>query len=235
VYEAKPRVSFDWFVSSSKLQPYLELCRFIQALFKTKVARWKTHFLIGVSKKDSYVTFFKMDGVLLEVHNQKEGCCAWSLVATTSRMLAISLLLLSNLMNVSHTLFVSNPCLMFLNSACTSFTPQQSVPLGSHLSSSHIVMVSQPSIICPIKARVSLISSKYPTWCRFTLEPCRHDLTCAFSYPSCAISQENIIFNRANDQFCMEVLTQWGMSSWTLELEKVFFNFEHLIELDQED
>jgi hypothetical protein len=29
--------------SSSKLQPCLELCRFVQALLKTKVARWKAH------------------------------------------------------------------------------------------------------------------------------------------------------------------------------------------------
>jgi hypothetical protein len=53
-------------MSSLKLQPYLELCRFIlallktkvarwkvlvQTLLKTKVARWKVPFLIGISKR----------------------------------------------------------------------------------------------------------------------------------------------------------------------------------------
>jgi hypothetical protein len=49
--EAKQWVSFDWLVSSSKLQPYLKLYRFIQALLKTKFVRWKAHSLIGISKK----------------------------------------------------------------------------------------------------------------------------------------------------------------------------------------
>jgi hypothetical protein len=49
--EAKPRVGSDWFLSSSKLQPYLELCRFVQTLLKTKVARWKAHLLLSVCKK----------------------------------------------------------------------------------------------------------------------------------------------------------------------------------------
>jgi hypothetical protein len=47
----------------------------------------------------------------------------------------------------------------------------------SRHSSSHIVAVSQPSTICPTRARVSLISSKYSTWYRSTFKPYRHDLT----------------------------------------------------------
>jgi hypothetical protein len=47
VFAAKSRVSSDWLMSLSKLQPYLELCRFVQALLKIKVARWKAHFLLG--------------------------------------------------------------------------------------------------------------------------------------------------------------------------------------------
>jgi hypothetical protein len=38
-------------MSSSKLQPCLELCLFAQALLKTKVVRWKAHFLIKISEK----------------------------------------------------------------------------------------------------------------------------------------------------------------------------------------
>jgi hypothetical protein len=47
----KSRVGSDWLISSSKLQPYLELCRFGQALLKTKVARWEAHFLLGTYEK----------------------------------------------------------------------------------------------------------------------------------------------------------------------------------------
>jgi hypothetical protein len=49
--EAKPRVGSDWLLSSSKLQPHLELCRFIQTLLKTKVPRWKAHLLIGIYER----------------------------------------------------------------------------------------------------------------------------------------------------------------------------------------
>jgi hypothetical protein len=45
---------------------------------------------------------------------------------------------------------------------------QPSVLLGSRLSSTYIVVVSQRSIICSSRAHVSLILSKYPTWCRST-------------------------------------------------------------------
>jgi hypothetical protein len=49
--EAKPWVGSDWLVSSFKLQPCLELCRFAQAPLKTKVARWKAHFPLRVCEK----------------------------------------------------------------------------------------------------------------------------------------------------------------------------------------
>jgi hypothetical protein len=51
VCDAKPWVCFDWLMSLSKLQPCLELCHFIHALLKTKVARWKTYSLIGIGKR----------------------------------------------------------------------------------------------------------------------------------------------------------------------------------------
>jgi hypothetical protein len=37
VFAVKSWVSSDWLMSSSKLQSCLELCRFVQALLKTKV------------------------------------------------------------------------------------------------------------------------------------------------------------------------------------------------------
>jgi hypothetical protein len=45
-------------------------------------------------QKDPYATFIEMDDVLLEVRNQKEGYCPCRIIATTSRILALSLLLL---------------------------------------------------------------------------------------------------------------------------------------------
>jgi hypothetical protein len=39
-------------LSLSNLQPCLELCRFVQALLKTKVARWKAYFLLRIYEKD---------------------------------------------------------------------------------------------------------------------------------------------------------------------------------------
>jgi hypothetical protein len=38
-------------MSSSKLQHCLELFRFIQMSLKTKVARWKAHFLLEICEK----------------------------------------------------------------------------------------------------------------------------------------------------------------------------------------
>jgi hypothetical protein len=54
VLKTKLQFSFDWFMSSSKFQRCLELCRFAQALLKTKVARWKAHFLVRISKRPMY-------------------------------------------------------------------------------------------------------------------------------------------------------------------------------------
>jgi hypothetical protein len=68
---------------------------------QARLARWKVHFLIGISKEVSFVTFSQMDGVLLKVRNQKERYYAWSLVAIASQFLALSLSLLQALMNVS--------------------------------------------------------------------------------------------------------------------------------------
>jgi hypothetical protein len=44
--------------------------------------------------KDPYASFIGTDDVLLEVRNRNEECCTWSLIATTSRILALSLQLL---------------------------------------------------------------------------------------------------------------------------------------------
>jgi hypothetical protein len=87
------------------------------------------------------------------------------------------------------------------------------------------VVVSLTSAICPSRARVSLISSKYHTWCRSTSEPCRHDLTHAFMYLPCLVIQENVIFDRAKDQFSLEVLTPMGDVILNVGIWKSSFSF----------
>jgi hypothetical protein len=47
VLETKLWVRSNWLMSSSKLQLYLVLCRFAQALLETKFARWKEHSFMG--------------------------------------------------------------------------------------------------------------------------------------------------------------------------------------------
>jgi hypothetical protein len=57
-------------------------------------------------KEDPCATFVGTDDVLLEVHNQKEGCCAWSFVATTSHILTLKLI-------ASLRLLIRNPSFLF--------------------------------------------------------------------------------------------------------------------------
>jgi hypothetical protein len=63
---------------------------------------------------------------------------------------------------------------------------------------------------CSSRARVSLILSKYPTWCHSTSEPCHHDLTRAFVYPSCSVIQENVNSDCVDDRVSLDVLTLMG-------------------------
>jgi hypothetical protein len=91
---------------------------------RQKLQDKKCIFSLGLAK-DSYASFIRMDGVLLEVRNRKKECCTWSLIATTSRILALKLTALVRLMIRSLSSFVSDPCLTFLSSACISCTPNQ--------------------------------------------------------------------------------------------------------------
>jgi hypothetical protein len=91
MFAAKSQVSSVWLMSLSKLQPCLQLCRFVQTLLKTKVIRWKAHFLLRTCEKDPCASFIRTGGVLLKIRNWKEECCTWSLLATTSRILTLKL------------------------------------------------------------------------------------------------------------------------------------------------
>jgi hypothetical protein len=111
-------------MSLSKLQSCLELCRFIQALLKTKVVRWKLHFLLGICKKtivqhssermayySRYATGKK--GVALGVSGYNKSHPSPKLTASLRLMIG------------SLSSFVSNPCLTSLSIACISFTSSQ--------------------------------------------------------------------------------------------------------------
>jgi hypothetical protein len=75
--------------------------------------------------KGPRASFARTDGILLKVHNRKEECRTWSLVAITSQVLALRLSLPQILMSVSLSLFVLKPCLTFLSIVYISFTPNQ--------------------------------------------------------------------------------------------------------------
>jgi hypothetical protein len=51
VCEAKQRVGSDWLMRSSKLQPCLGLCQFVQTLLKTNDARRKAQFHLRICEK----------------------------------------------------------------------------------------------------------------------------------------------------------------------------------------
>jgi hypothetical protein len=75
--------------------------------------------------KGPCASFVRTDDILIKVRNQKEECRTWSLIATTSQVLALRLSLHQTLMSISLSLFVSNSCLISLNSACISSTLNQ--------------------------------------------------------------------------------------------------------------
>jgi hypothetical protein len=93
-------------------------------------------------QKDPYATFIRTDDVLLKVHNQKEGCFHWSLVATTSHILALKLTASRRLMIGSlSSLFEFS--LDFPKQRLHIAHSRPSVLLDSYLPLSHIVVESQ--------------------------------------------------------------------------------------------
>jgi hypothetical protein len=80
----------------------------------------------------------------------------------------------------------------------------------------------------PDSARVSSISSQYPTWCRSTLESCGHDLNHAFLYPSCSTIQEKVTSNRPDDRFSLEVLMPRVRCQPQLWIRRQFFSTQSI-------
>jgi hypothetical protein len=167
-----------------------------------------------------------MDGVLLKVCNWKEGCCTWSLVATTSCMLALSILLLSNLMNVSLSLFVLNPCLTFLNSACTTFTLNQVYSLVHIYHRAISWWFHKRLPFCPIKCSYTVYFEQVPYmvlvrfWAMSLWAHTWLYIPILFG-PSKRISSLIVPII----DLVWKFLPQLGILSLTLEFEKVLFPF----------
>jgi hypothetical protein len=79
-------VRYEWLMSSSKLQPCLELCQFAQALLKIELQGGNA-FPYWHWQGDPITIFFWTDGILLEIRNRKERFCSWTRVATTSHII----------------------------------------------------------------------------------------------------------------------------------------------------
>jgi hypothetical protein len=113
--EAKPWVSFDCLISSSKLQPGLELCQFVQALIKTKVVRWKVHLLLRSCEKTLVQHSSERESRILHLESR-------SYHKSYSSPKAYCFL---RIVDKKHSLVVLSHCLTPLNSACLSFTLNQ--------------------------------------------------------------------------------------------------------------
>jgi hypothetical protein len=88
-------------MQNEKHLPSLEISKEVPFVIRQKMQNEKHLPSLEISKEVPFVTFFRTDSKLLEVRNQKERGYTWSLVAITSHILALSLALLHDLMNVS--------------------------------------------------------------------------------------------------------------------------------------
>jgi hypothetical protein len=111
-------------MSSSKLQSCLELCRFIQSFFKPGLKNRK-RVPFGLAMVFHSWLSSEHDSVLLEIRNQNEGNCLWSLVATTSlNLVIISLSRCQSFLNTNLTMFVSSSFVMTLDDWCVHYSDQ---------------------------------------------------------------------------------------------------------------
>jgi hypothetical protein len=139
-------------------------------------------------QKDPCATFVRTDGVLLEVRNQKEGCYPWSLVATTSHILALKFTASRRLMIGSLSpLFESS--LDFPKQCLHIAHSHPSVLLDSYLSLSHIVVESQ---MAPYSHFTLIVLLYWPSLSSTLLGV---DSLQALSFWSCSCLHVSIIFD----------------------------------------
>jgi hypothetical protein len=121
--EAKSWVGPDWLRSSSKLQPCLELYRFVKALLQLGLYDGKCPFHWNWPE-NPIMTLIPTDGVLFEVCNRKERCHSWGHVAKTSHVWTLSMLLFQDSTDKSITLFIHTP-IIWSSNVGMSFTHNQ--------------------------------------------------------------------------------------------------------------
>jgi hypothetical protein len=141
-------------------------------------------------------------------------------MCTTSRILSLKLTAsLRSLIRIL-SLFVSHPCLIFLNNTCISFTPNQVHSLVRVPCWAISWWVHQRPPVCPISAHVPLISNTIHlkamsfwshTWLRVSIQS----------------------YHPREDH--LKFLPWWRMSSLTLEHENVLFHSKYPLELLDHD
>jgi hypothetical protein len=102
--------SFDWLMGSHKLQPCLDL---------TKVARWKSHFLTGISKRPICTIRWNGCRITQGTHLKRRVLCLESRCYNKSHSDPKLITSLRRMIE-SLSLFVSNPYLTFQTIACIS-------------------------------------------------------------------------------------------------------------------
>jgi hypothetical protein len=83
----------------------------------------------------------------------------------------------------------------------------------------------------PLSAHISFISSKYPTWCRSTFQPCRYELTHNIMYPSYLVYPREFHLYSCQSSFLFWCLTPMEPVSINVKLHKGFLRLEHLMKL----
>jgi hypothetical protein len=137
---------------------------------------------------------------------------------------------------MSVFLFVSHPCLTFLNNACTSFTPNQVCPLF------RIYHWTISWRFCK-HLTFALVEFVYRWFWASTIHgagPLSSHVIMISLVPSCIcpvwLSKRMSYLIASRIDLVWKFLPRWMMSSSTLEFEKVLFHSEHPIELmDQKD
>jgi hypothetical protein len=104
-WKIKHRFILDWLMRCPNYNLVLNYAGSPRRFSSQELHDEKYHFYENWPENPT-TTLVSMVGVLLVVRNRKEGCCAWSLVATTSHDRTLSMLLFQDSTDTSITLFV---------------------------------------------------------------------------------------------------------------------------------
>jgi hypothetical protein len=155
-------------MSSSNLQACLELCQFIHAFLKP-ILQNRRCLSFELAKVFHSWLSSEHYGVLLEIRNQNEDSCLWSLVATTSLDLAIiSLPRCQTFLDTSLVMFVSSPFVwLMMTGVSTTLTKCASCYLCYHKSLPfwfHKWLQTLPSSFLPSSGRQGWPHTEVSFW-----------------------------------------------------------------------